>query len=599
MKFKLYSLSALAIAAMMTACSSDEEIVQAPVNVAEVATPAITLNLDEMATRGFLSEKGAWTNFKANANQVGDNYDARVTLMIYSVNNSTNPIAVATPQYLTQAQAAASGDQVSFEPLRVPAGASYTAVAFVDFVGKDHANKFYDVANLNNVKMLAEGSVIMNGKTDAEMRDCYNGKVTFTLTQDGTLGTATADATGMVVNPDSQTPPAPQEEAAENKANVTTLNILARRHLGKVRIVMTDYATYGEWKQYFKGEDAGRAFNAEAMRVKEPVLDYNALTEQAIPTLGRQDKVFVSEYNYQTPDVNWVRPLNKNTMEPADIDDIDMRGFSYTNDEMAALADDAVAYPVLSFNYFIPTDETDAAVYDMEFAALSKQGDGAYVWDGIADDETSTADWKDLMVRHINSVPVVKNTLTTIWGNFLTAETPSFLVTINDVFDNEIDRVLLYDDGYTYTLITIAGVKVEIERDADGKIINCYVDRNEDKITAENYDELVKGLQDLKIWVDDTFYLDDEPWFNYSNLYIFFNGYLKDNDDILAGHEIANIYLIAEGSLEQPYTNNNFTDDLTIYSGEFDQPNITITNEDYIDVIGNGKDNGGKTAILT
>ena len=37
MKFKLYSLSALAIAAMMTACSSDEEIVQAPVNVAEVA----------------------------------------------------------------------------------------------------------------------------------------------------------------------------------------------------------------------------------------------------------------------------------------------------------------------------------------------------------------------------------------------------------------------------------------------------------------------------------------------------------------------------------------------------------------------------------
>jgi hypothetical protein len=562
----------------MTACSNEDEIVQTPVTASEVSTPAIKLNLDELATRGFVSEKGAWTNFKANENEVGEKYDARISLMIYSTNNSETPMTIAQTKYLTQEEAAECGDQVEFQPMRVPAGASYTAVAFVDFVGKDHADKFYKIDNLNNIEMIGEETIV-NGSTDAEMRDCYNGKVTFTLTQDGTLGAAVADATGMIEDPSSSDAPEAQEiEAAENEAaNVTTLQILARRHLAKVRIIMTDYNTYGEWKQYFAGEDADRAFNAEAMKVKGLATKYNALTEATVAD-SNKDKVFVSEYDYQLPTVNWVRPLNKNTMEPAEMSDIDMRGFSYETG--ATIEDDAVAYPVLSFNYFIPADETDAAVYDMEFAALAKK-DGAvsaYEWTGVADAEAETVpDWQNLMVRKINSVPVVKNTLTTIWGNFLTAETPSFLVTINDVFDNEIDRVILNDDGRTYTLITIAGVKVEIIRNADGKISRVDVDKNDDKITADNWDELIAGLNNLKVWYND------------SKLTIWFNKYLKSDDPIL-NDKISEIRLRAEDILAEPYTSTEFTNNIWIDSDVAGkQPNITVaTTDGYIEVSGNG-----------
>ena len=578
MKFKLYSLSVLAIAALMTACSNEDEIVQTPVTASEVSTPAIKLNLDELATRGFVSEKGAWTNFKANENEVGEKYDARISLMVYSTNNSENPMTIAQTKYLTQEEAAECGDQVEFQPMRVPAGASYTAVAFVDFVGKDHADKFYKIDNLNNIEMIGEETIV-NGSTDAEMRDCYNGKVTFTLTQDGTLGAAVADATGMIENPSSTDAPEAQEiEAAENEAEVTTLQILARRHLAKVRIIMTDYNTYGEWKQYFAGEDADRAFNAEAMKVKGLATKYNALTEATVAD-SNKDKVFVSEYDYQLPTVNWVRPLNKNTMEPTTYDDIDMRGFSYETG--ATIEDDAVAYPVLSFNYFIPADETDAAVYDMEFAALAKKNGAvsAYEWTGVADAEAETVpDWQNLMVRKINSVPVVKNTLTTIWGNFLTAETPSFLVTINDVFDNEIDRVILNDNGETYTLITIAGVKVEITRDADGKIIFVDVDRNENKITEDNWDELVAGLQALEEYVKIS-------WDKGSTLRVWFNEYLKDNDGILTNVDVAAIMFLGEGTLTQPYTNTAFDDPVVFVCDGHDQPDIKIeTSAEYVSV---------------
>lgn len=584
MKFKLYSLSALAIAALMTACSTDDEIVQNPVATAEVATPTISVNLDELATRGFASEKGAWTNFKANANEVGANYDARVTLMVYATNNgveaTATPIAIAPAKYMTQEEAAESGDQIKFESLRVPAGASYTAVAYVDFVGKDHADKFYNVANLANVEQILD-AVVDNGSSDAEMRDAYTGQVTFTLTSDGTLSNATVDAT-QVANPDGTSKPEELEAVTENiegaTANVTTLNILARRHFAKVRIILTDYQTKAQWNQYFAGEDATRAWNAEAMRVNDLSTKFNALAQEPIAASEMTDNVFVSEYDYQAPTINWVQPQVDGVA--ATVDNLEevlstkgMRGVSV---DLADVADDAVVFPVLGYNYFIPANTTDAAVYNMDFAALSKQAEADFEWSDIVTEEPSEAAWKTLMVRHIYSVPVVKNTLTTIWGNFLTVETPMFLVTINDVFDNEIDRVLLADDSQTKTIITIADVLVEIYRDADGNILKVDVDKDEDNITAENYDTLVKGLQDLVTWTED------------SKLNIYFNGYLKDNDDIIAGHEIDYIHLIAEGTLANPYTNTAFTDNVWITS-DFDQPAITIATEDNIRVNGDGK----------
>lgn len=447
-KLSLLTFPAVALSmAMVTSCANDDDVLG--VNSGALAeTPALTVNLDELSTRGFVSEAGAWTNFKANNNGVGNEYNARVSLMVYDQNNPTDPVAVAVPQVIEWSPTLT--DEVTFGSLRIPSGATYDAVAFVEFIRKADNKAFYDTKNLADIRMLLDATVEDNGSLAAEMRDCYTGKVTFTLT--GIGDDAEVYAQGVVANPDGTSKPADLEadtKTVTGKVKDTELNLLARRRLAKVRIAMTDFATYGEWKRYLSGMSSTRLFNAEAMKVKDLATHYDAVAQEP-RTADRQTTVLLSQYTYggATPTANWIRPMKADMSGPASLDDADLVGVSYTDAEMAALGDDAVAFPVLSFNYFIPASNDDASVYDMSFAALDKEAAAAYEWSDVVTEEPSSADWKTLNVRHINSVPVKTNSLTTIWGSFVTVGTPVFHITVSDIH-GESETILVGADDPT------------------------------------------------------------------------------------------------------------------------------------------------------
>jgi hypothetical protein len=479
MKKKYLFLSLVAIAAMMTGCSSNDDIAQAPEGKM-MNIPAITVNVTEPATRaGYTSEVGAWTNYWNNNNNAQANFDYRVIVQVFAKGNLTTPVAeVRKPIATTVGDAAPEDNQISIENLRLPAGNSYEAVAWVDFVakGKGDVNTFYDTKNLASVS-IAEKDVtdpVNLGNIYAEMKDCYTGAIEFTLTSDG-----------AITNQDGN-----------------TLNITARRPLAKVRVVLTDYSSVKEWNAYFAGQDAKRVLNAAAMKVANMSNAFNAVT--GLPVASTNTYTYYSTYNYgmvfqgdNEATIRWIKATgtkaNNDLVATSITDELPAEGVGY--------------YPVLDFNYFIPASNEDAAVYNMSFEALSK-GTGDFAWGDAVTAETETlteADWRVLSIRNISSVPVKKNCLTTIWGNMLT-KNYNFLVTVDDSFDSQA-RVIVNDDGSTVSTFLVGDdqAKIVVYRDADNNITSIDVDKNEDKLNAKNYADVMKQLNNVAgTWTKDT-----------------------------------------------------------------------------------------------
>ena len=480
MKFKLLSAVLLAGMALFTACSSDEEVVQEVVKAGpSVEVPALSFQFGQSDTRGVASEKGGWTNFKNNVNEMQANYQVRLTLNLFAQGNLTTPIVEWQKAFAATATEGIDfvNNRITVTGLRVPAGNTYTAVAWVDFI-KNDGTEVYDVQNLSEVKFVAGADV-----ADGEDRDAYTGQRTFTMDVDGTVDAAPADG--------------------------DVINIEAKRPLAKIRLVMTDYATATDWANYFAGQDANRILSGVGMQVEGLSTQFNAVTgEPSTPATAASDfyktGVFGMFDATVAPTINWVA-----------CDEIGSAAESF---EGAAPAGKLI-FPVLDFNYFIPVNNDASAVYDMGFATFANTADArpagfAFPTAVTPQDPAATAPtpWAVLSTIHLSSIPVVKNTLTTLWGNFITKALPDFVVTINDAFDNEINRVIVHDDGTTSTQIIVAGVTVDIERDADGKITSVDVDKDKEVLIAgfANWATLIEEINKLVEWTDDSklnFYL--------------------------------------------------------------------------------------------
>jgi hypothetical protein len=549
MKSKLFSAALIAATALFTAsCSNDDVLVQNPTAAETVSVPALKVNVGEISRAGSISEAGGWTNFWANANDLQKNYDYRVIVQVFAKGQLETPVAtVKKAMNVEVGQLAPDNNTISIEGLRLPAGNDYEAVAWVDFTAKGSAdNLIYNADNLAEVSMkdYAAGNTYAQG-TNAEMKDCYTGRINFTLSADGTI-------TGDGAN----------------------LNILAKRPLAKVRIIMTDYKTVADWKTYLSGQDVNRILNAAAMKVKDMSTKFNAVSGE--PTTGEGDYAFQNDFNLESTGaastIKWIQT-------PASLDFKTLEAVSL--DETSAVSADKAVFPVLDFNYFIPASNEASAVYDMSFQALAKnKATAPYVWgDGVTAETTENAatPWKVIAQRNINSVPVKKNCLTTIWGNFLT-KGYDFTVTVNDEFNNEVNKVVLEDDNTTTSQFNVDGVTVIVNRDAKGNIVSIDVDKDEDKLTADNYVNVMKQVNAIAgNWTADT------------KINIYPNTYMKDvTDGIITGGKLGDIYIITEDVLAAPYTASGFTNKLYFVSAQAQTAKIDLTSAKRVELNGDG-----------
>lgn len=464
MKKKTKIISALvALTAIMTGCSDDNAVEQQS-NETLANAPSITVSLgDATGTRaGIHSEEGGWTNFKENAADMQDNYDLRVTLHLFAQNNPTSPIVKWTKTYsyaeLNTAGAITSG-AITIDGLRIPAGNTYSAVTWVDFVNHGTTTGVYDVDNLSSVVYNADPSV-----ENGEARDAYTGLTTFTMDADGSVSEA-------------------------------SINITAKRALAKVRLVLTDYDTKAEWDSYFSGQDVNCVLGAVGMKVSNLSTTYDAVSQAPVASTGTENLFFkTATYNVAGSTIEWIYcdaiGDNAKSITEGGYADLD-----------AAEADGKKVYPVLDFNYFIPASNEASAVYDMGFASYANPTATLPTTfpTAVTVQGATPVDWAVLSRFELSSIPVRKNVLTTLWGNFITKSTPHFIVTLTDHFDNLIDRVIVADNGAVSLTMDIDGATVQINRDAAGVITSIVVDG----IDSSNWQSVLTQLNSLTAW-DDT-----------------------------------------------------------------------------------------------
>lgn len=555
MKKKYFALSLLAIAAMMTACSTNDDLV--PSVTGKETNVSLTVNVGGLSSRsentaGYTSESGGWTNYWANNNGLQSQYDYRVIVQVFAQGQITTPVAeVRMPIAVTAGSSAPTGNQISIENLRLPAGNVYRAVAWIDFQAKGTGDTdlFYNTSNLASVTMkgVTAGTPYANGGSGAVMKDCYTGTVDFTLTSDGAI-------TGEEGN---------------------TLNITAKRPLSSVRVVLTDYSTVKDWKTYFSGQDVNRIMNAAAMKVSNLSTGFNAYS--GTPTTASGEFSFYSTYSYNAINTGGIntRSSIKWIHATGTKDNNDLQAVSVTSE---LPSDGTGYYPVLDFNYFIPAANNASAVYNMAFESLASTSGTYSAWDpNVTAEGGSPANvgWKVLSVRNISSVPVKKNCLTTIWGNMLTSSY-NFLVTVTDDFNATEERVILNDDGTTVSTYIVGddanGVRIVVDRDSNNNITSITVDQGQDKLTASNYSTVITQLN-----------LIAGNWTSATDVYIYPNSYLPatETDGIITGGKAGNIHIVSEGVLAGPFTLSGVTNPLDWNTGTNVQTqavSITSTN---------------------
>ena len=314
---------------------------------------------------------------------------------------------------------------VAFEGVSLNEG-SYTAVAWADFVLKK-TDGSYDVVNSSNEDLHYQtaqlSSIVdnLNQNIDddfMEVRDAYTGIIKFTMAKDGSVTNTTPDA---------------------NAHEGSIFCIEAKRKFGKVRVIMGDYNTKFAWENYFAGQGTDKVLNALDAKFHGVASGYNALSQS--PTAASGDLAASVAWNSNdatNAKISWVIP-----------GDGDIKFESISAEDYMALGESDIVYPVLDFNYMIPSTNDATSAYNMDFTAKS-------------DDNT---------IKHmgLSNIPVHTNTLTTIFGPFLTYTLQTFSVYLNDSFDKYVD-VIAGEDGDTYSVMAVDSVIVEVLRDPAGII---------------------------------------------------------------------------------------------------------------------------------
>lgn len=414
--------SLFAVAAILTACNDDSAII--PENVPAPTGPEVPVSFavnigNPISTYATQSDKGAWTNYGNDA-QMKAEYVRRGVLQVFQGDKT---------EFLTESRIVENPDepwtdtQVDFTNLRLQAGATYTAVVWLDFVEHDATDPssafdlFYDTKNLSNVSMKGE-SLLDLSKLDPEGRDAYTAHITFTVNPNGTYGILGGE---------------------QSKEIATAIPMTAKRPFGKVRLVMTDHDNKAEWEKYFSKTSNSRILNYVAMTVNSLNTVYNALTGAVIDQKAGKINDGEDGFQFHHSYASAINGGGSSAYTLNNIEWVDENGKSATNEESSK-------YPVLDVNYFLPAPTGDAS-YQLGIKMFNMPEEITGVLTAALAATEVTADqqnagvkndgqtWKCISLRNI-TVPVKTNCLTTVMGNFLTYGY-SFQVTVTDEFGSE------------------------------------------------------------------------------------------------------------------------------------------------------------------
>ena len=528
--------SFLAASAVMTSCSNETLLdSQTPVLTGEEVPVSFTINMgNEMSTYATESRNGGWSNYKVDTD-MQNAYNHRAIIQVFAQSGDlAKPIAEVRKVINTTP----NSDKIELENLRLPAGHSYTAVVWVDFVADATTESttavpndlYYDTKNLREVKMLGvDESGKMYLPNTPEGRDAYTNRVNFTVAENGSFATD-----------------------EPSKGSEVSIPITARRAFGKVRVVLTDWDNKAQWDMYANGQL--KVMDQIEMTVYNLATTFNALT--GVPTTPTNN-----------PAVTFVRDW---TAWGADTE-------AGVANNVNWITKDGKKYPILDFNYFIPYSNDDASSYKMDIKTFDKNF--------VADPTIGTENKELISARSFSSIPVKNNCLTTIWGNFLTAGY-NFTVTVDDEF-NQQSSTTVEDDGSTTDIVKNWGITTaRVERDASGKVTKIVVDKNGNCVNF-----------DLEAW-NKVIYEIGKLSYDISDAEVFIHVCGMPTEASFGDLEVGNFYLRLEStSIANAVEMKDLKSPLTI-TNKIDQ-NFPITVNSGSDVTFNGKNTFNAGSVIT
>lgn len=449
--------SFIAASALVTTSCNNEEIISDSTQMETSQMLPVSFKIgvgNQISTYAIQTHMGGWSNYwteKAAHNgkecPAFAGYTPRAVLQIFEASQAETdaaPVATVYEHFVGEGTNAT----INIDNLNLVPETKYIAVLWVDFArtNSPKTDAFYNTQNLKKVSMMPRDTE--HHTLSPELRDAYSDNVTFMVKGDGTY--VTYDAQG-------------------NEESVPTIQMEAKRSLGKLRVIMTDYQGKEAWA-----------------KVLDPAKFDNAMNMVQIQTsLNTEFNALNGTTKYQTNEETWTLvhgyEWGKGPVIEAESDLY--TAWVDTNYEDVTEENQKAAYPVINYNYFLPVG-TDQANGIPVTLTLYHQGDESK---GYTNPEGATA----LKTTAMNNIPIMRNCLTTLAGNFYSYDT-KFDITVNDMFTNE--EIMHSDENGTINadkFVDVEGATLSFTRDAEG-----YITGVETSEAAELSDSNVKAVID-------------------------------------------------------------------------------------------------------
>lgn len=429
--------SFIAASALVTTSCNNEEIISDSTQMETSQMLPVSFKIgvgNQISTYAIQTHMGGWSNYwteKAAHNgkecPAFAGYTPRAVLQIFEASQAETdaaPVATVYEHFVGEGTDAS----INIDNLNLVPETKYIAVLWVDFARTDSpkTDAFYKTQNLKKVSMMPRDTE--HHTLSPELRDAYSDNVTFMVKRDGTYVTY---------------------DAQDAEKSVPTIQMKATRSLGKLRVIMTDYQGKEAWA-----------------KVLDPTKFDNAMNMVQIQTsLNTEFNALNGTTKYQTNENKWTLvhgyQWGKGPVIEAESDlytawvDTNYEDVTEENGKKAA-------YPVINYNYFLPVG-TDQANGIPVTLTLYHQGDESK---GYTNPEGATA----LKTTAMNNIPIMRNCLTTLAGNFYSYDT-KFDITVNDMFTNE--EIMHSDENGTIDadkFAAVEGATLLFTRDADGYI---------------------------------------------------------------------------------------------------------------------------------
>lgn len=429
--------SFIAASALVTTSCNNEEIISDSTQMETSQTLPVSFKIgvgNQISTYAIQTHMGGWSNYwTEKAAHNGEEcpafagYTPRAVLQIFEASQAETdaaPVATVYEHFVGEDTNAT----INIDNLNLVPETKYIAVLWVDFAKTDtkETDAFYNTQNLKKVSMMPRDTE--HHTLSPELRDAYSDNVTFMVKGDGTY--VTYDAQGT-------------------ETSVSTIQMEAKRSLGKLRVIMTDYQGKEAWA-----------------KVLDPAKFDNAMNMVQIQTsLNTEFNALNGTTKYQTNEETWTLvhgyEWGKGPVIEAESDlytawvDANYEDVTDGNSKTAT-------YPVINYNYFLPVG-TDQANGIPVTLTLYHQGDESK---GYTNPEGATA----LKTTAMNNIPIMRNCLTTLAGNFYSYDT-KFDITVNDMFTNE--EIMHSDENGTINadkFVDVEGATLSFTRDAEGYI---------------------------------------------------------------------------------------------------------------------------------